>query len=473
MACLPFLSFFSLLIIIFTTLTATTASTTASSTIKISLSPFPHHQASSDPHQILNNLATSSVARARYLKHRNPKTNTTSSSILKAPLFPHSYGGYTINLRFGTPSQTLTFIMDTGSSLTWLPCTSRYRCSQCAFPNVDPTKIPIFVPKHSSSTKLVGCRNPKCSWHFGPDVESRCQDCEPTSKNCTQICPPYLIQYGLGSTGGLLLVENLVFPHKTFQDFLVGCSIVSNRQPAGIAGFGRSPESLPSQLGLKKFSYCLASRRFDDTGISSNMLLETGSGSGDAKTPGLSYTPFYKNQAASNPVFQDYYYVTLRKILVGDKHVKVPYSFLVSGSDGNGGTIVDSGSTFTFMERPVFELVSKEFEKQMGNYSRARQVEKLSGLAPCFNISGNKSIKFPELIFQFKGGAKMALPSANYFSFVGDEKVVCLVVVTDDVVGQSVGGGPAIILGSFQQQNYYVEYDLANERFGFAKKSCV
>ncbi|KAG4130268.1 hypothetical protein ERO13_D09G132001v2 [Gossypium hirsutum] len=202
------------------------------------------------------------------------------------------------------------------------------------------------------------------------------------------------------------------------------------------------------------------------------MLLETGSGSGDAKTPGLSYTPFYRNQVASNPNFKEFYYVTLRKILVGDKHVKVPYSYLVPGSDGNGGTIVDSGSTFTFMDRPVFEVVSKEFEKQMGNYIRAREIENISGLAPCFNISGYTSIKFPELSFQFKGGAKMALPLVNYFSFVGDDKVACLMIVSDNVVGQGSHGGPAIILGSFQQQNYYIEFDMANNRFGWAERRC-
>ncbi|EOY08435.1 hypothetical protein QUC31_010858 [Theobroma cacao] len=472
MASFLLLSFFSSLLIS-TTLTVTTTAT-ASTTIKISLSPFPHPP-SFDAYQILNNLATSSVSRAHHLKqptHKIKAKANTTSSLLKTPLFPHSYGGYTISLGIGTPPQTLTFIMDTGSSLSWFPCTSRYICSQCAFPNVDPKKIPTFSPKLSSSKALVGCKNPKCRWLFGPDVESRCQDCEPASKNCTQNCPPYIIQYGLGSTGGLLLVENLVFSQKTFQDFLVGCSIFSNRQPAGIVGFGRRPESLPSQLGVKKFSYCLVSRRFDDTGVSSNMLLETGSGSGDAKTKGLSYTPFYKNQFASHPIFQEFYYVTIRKILVGDKHVKVPYKYLVPGPDGNGGTIVDSGSTFTFMERAVFELVSKEFEKQMGNYSRAHEVENKSGLAPCVNISGHKSISFPELIFQFKGGAKMALPLANYFSFL-DVNVVCLMVVTDNIIGQGVSGGPAIILGNFQQQNYYIEYDLANESFGFAKQSCV
>ncbi|TYJ50593.1 hypothetical protein E1A91_A01G218600v1 [Gossypium mustelinum] len=464
---LPFFSFVSFLII-----SATLLFTATADTIKVSLSPsHHHHSSSSDPYQILNNLATSSVARAHHLKHHNPKTNITSS-FLKTPLFPHGYGGYTVSLSFGTPPQTLSFIMDTGSSLSWFPCTSRYLCSQCAFPNVDPSKILTFSPNLSSSGKLVGCRNPKCNWLFGPNVESRCQDCDdPTSKNCNQTCPPYLIQYGLGSTGGLLLLENLVFPpHKTFQDFLVGCSIVSTRQPAGIVGFGRSPESLPSQLHLNKFSYCLVSRRFDDTKVSSNMLLETGSGSNDTKIPGLGYTPFYKNP---NPAFHEFYYVTIGKILVGNKQVKVPSSTFVPGPDGNGGTIIDSGSTFTFMERPVFELVSKEFEKQMGNYSRAREVEDISGLAPCFNVSGHRLMDVPEMSFYFNGGAKMGLPLANYFSIVGDDNVVCLMIVTDKGVSEGARGGPAIILGNFQQQNYYIEFDLANNRFGFAKRNCI
>ncbi|XVF35065.1 hypothetical protein REPUB_Repub18cG0112800 [Reevesia pubescens] len=124
------------------------------------------------------------------------------------------------------------------------------------------------------------------------------------------------------------------------------------------------------------------------------------------------------------------------------------------------------------MERPIFELVSKKFKKQMGNYSRAREVENLSGLSPCFNISGYKSIKVPELIFHFKGGAKMALPLANYFPFL-ITNFVCLMVVTDNVVGQGACDGSTIILGNFQQQNYYIEFDLANERFGFAKQRCV
>ncbi|XP_027351898.1 probable aspartyl protease At4g16563 [Abrus precatorius] len=433
-------------------------------TITLPLSPLFTKPQSSDPFHAFKLAASASLTRAHHLKHRN-------SSSLTTQVFPKSYGGYSIDLKFGTPPQTSSFVLDTGSSLVWFPCTSRYLCSHCLFPNINPSTISTFIPKNSSSSKLVGCRNPKCGYLFGNDVQSRCPQCKPASQNCTLTCPAYIIQYGLGSTAGFLLLENLNFPGKIVTDFLVGCSILSVRQPSGIAGFGRGKESLPSQMGLKRFSYCLISHRFDDSRENSDLILQIGS-TGDAKTTGLSYTPFHKNPSGNNSAFGEYYYLNLRKVIVGGERVKIPLEFLESGSDGNGGTIVDSGSTFTFMERPVYNLVAQKFEKQMANYTRAKDVEAQSGLGPCFNLSGVTTASFPELTFQFKGGAKMTLPLPNYFSLVGDSKVVCLIIVTGGGTGPSRASGPAIILGNYQQQNFYVEFDLENERFGFRPKSC-
>ncbi|XP_050229994.1 probable aspartyl protease At4g16563 [Mercurialis annua] len=446
------------------------------STIKIPISPaITKHPSSSDPLKLLNQLASISISRAHHLKSAK---SDASSSPIKAPLFSRSYGGYSMSLGFGTPSQTVNLIMDTGSSLLWVPCTSRYLCDDCNFPNTDISKIAKFIPNLSSSTRIIGCANKKCGWIFGSTVLSKCPSCSSNPQNCTEACPPYIIEYGLGSTAGRLLSENLNFPNKTIPDFLVGCSLLSTRQPEGIAGFGRSSYSLPGQLGLSKFSYCLVSRNFDDSPVSSDLILEMGpSSSGDTKTAGVSYTPFLRNPGnnGSNPAFQEYYYVMLRKIIVGSKDIKVPYSFLVpSGSDGSGGTIVDSGTTFTFMEGHIFNLLSNEFEKQMANYTKAAEVEKQTGLKPCYDISGEKSdVLVPELIFQFKGGAKLQFALSNYFAFV-DKGVICLTIVSDTSgSGGGVRSGPAIILGNFQQQNLYVEYDLENDRFGFKEQSCV
>ncbi|KAK7284798.1 hypothetical protein RJT34_19551 [Clitoria ternatea] len=434
---------------------------TSSNTITLPLShSFTKHP---DPFHSLKLAASSSLTRAHHLKHH---------PLLTTPLSAKSYGGYSIDLNFGTPPQTSPFVFDTGSSLVWFPCTSRYLCSRCNFPNIDPTKMPTFIPKNSSSAKLLGCKNPKCGFIFGPDEQSRCPKCNPQSQNCTQTCPAYIIQYGLGSTAGFLLLENLDFPGKIVPDFLVGCSILSTRQPSGIAGFGRGKESLPSQMGLKRFSYCLISHSFDDAPENSDLILHTGS-TGDSKTNGVSYTPFRRNPSVNNSAFLEYYYVNLRKVVVGGKRVKIPLKFSEpSVVDGNGGTIVDSGSTFTFMERPVYELLAQEFEKQLANLDRAKDVEAQSGLRPCFNVSGVGNMTFPELVFQFKGGAKMTLPLPNYFSLIGDSEVVCLTIISDGGLGPVKTSGPAVILGNYQQQNFYVEYDLENERFGFRPQIC-
>ncbi|CAN6913061.1 unnamed protein product [Brassica oleracea] len=455
---------------------------TVVSAVTLPLSPFSHstdQSPNNDAHLALRRLADSSIARAQQLKQptsikpNEDSLSASSADAVKSPLTPKSYGGYSVSLSFGTPSQTIPFVFDTGSSLVWFPCTSRYLCSGCNFPGLDPTRTIRFVPKDSSSSRVIGCQNPKCRFLFGSNV--KCRGCDPSTRNCTVACPPYILRYGLGSTAGILLSEKLNFADLTVPDFVIGCSILSTRQPAGIAGFGRGPESLPSQMNLKRFSHCLVSRRFDDTNVSTDLDLDTGSGhKTESKTPGLSYTPFRNNpKVSANAAFLEYYYLSLRRIFVGSKRVKIPYKLLAPGPDGNGGSIVDSGSTFTFMERPVFELVAEEFATQMSNYSREKELEKITGLGPCFNISGKGSVTVPELTFVFKGGAKMELPLSNYFTLVGSVDNVCLTVVSDNTVSSTGGrSGPAIILGSFQQQNYHVEYDLENDRFGFARKKC-
>ena len=67
----------------------------------------------------------------------------------------------------------------------------------------------------------------------------------------------------------------------------------------------------------------------------------------------------------------------------------------------------------------------------------------------------------------------MALPAADYFSIVDGLGAVCLTILTDDDPdAPELAGGPSIILGNYQQQNIYLEYDLEKERLGFRKQIC-
>lgn len=271
------------------------------------------------------------------------------------------------------------------------------------------------------------------------------------------------------------MVETLNLPYKKVPDFLVGCSLFSSNQPAGVAGFGRGISSFPSQLGLKKFSYCLVSHKFDNTAKSSYLTMDSESNSAQ-KTLQFSYTPLLKNPIRpGNSGLLDYHYVGLRKITIGGVKVDISYADLVSNSDGNGGTIVDSGSTFTYMNQAVFTAVANAFSLQVKQYKRADAVEAQTGLKPCFDVTGNDTLTMPDLKLHFKGGSEMALPLANYFFAVSDDQrsVVCLTVVSDNTkLGPELVGGPSVILGNFLMQNFEVEFDLRNERFGFRQQSC-
>ncbi|XP_060169910.1 probable aspartyl protease At4g16563 [Lycium barbarum] len=432
----------------------------SNSPITIPLS-FLNTNPNQDFYQKLTHLASFSLARAHHIK------NPQNSSISNIPLYPHSYGGYSITLPFGTPPQNMPFIMDTGSSFVWFPCTKKYQCSKCP---ISSQKNPTFIPRLSSSARVLGCMNPKCSFvHPKADLKTLCHDCEArNTTNCKQFCPPYIILYGSGSTGGISLVETLNLPNKKIPDFLVGCSLFSSQVPVGIAGFGRGLSSLPSQLAAKKLSYCLVSHRFDDIPNKSSMLvLDTAY----EKSKNLSYTPLLKNPVVvGRNALSEYYYVGLRKITVGGQKVKVPYQYLTPNSKGNGGTIVDSGTTFTFMNHDVFQPLLDAFVKQVKGISRAENIERLTGLRPCFNGSGHKTVSLPEMKFHFKGGSEMALPLANYFSIVGENDVICLTMLTDSRIESSTG--PSIILGNFQMQNFFVEFDLKNDKFGFRNQEC-
>ncbi|PIN24256.1 Aspartyl protease [Handroanthus impetiginosus] len=356
-----------------------------------------------------------------------------SDASMEAPIHAGN-GEFLMELSIGTPPESYSAILDTGSDLIWTQCKP---CKECFN---QPT--PIFDPKKSSSFSKMSCSSNLC----GALPMSSC-----SNENCE-----YLYSYGdYSSTQGVMATETFTFGDVSVPKVGFGCGLENEgggfNQGGGLVGLGRGPLSLVSQLDEPEFSYCLTSI---DSSKTSTLLM--GSSASGNKTQGdeIKTTPLIKNP--SSPSF---YYLSLEGITVGDTLLPIEKSTFALNKDGSGGMIIDSGTTITYIEESAFDLVKKEFIKQV---KLPVDDSNQTGLDLCFTLpSGAQNVEVPKLVFHFNG-ADLDLPGDNYI-IADSSGVACL------AMGSSNGMS---IFGNFQQQNLLVVHNLAKETISFVPKQC-
>ncbi|GAA0183698.1 hypothetical protein LIER_31064 [Lithospermum erythrorhizon] len=77
--------------------------------------------------------------------------------------------------------------------------------------------------------------------------------------------------------------------------------------------------------------------------------------------------------------------------------------------------------------------------------------------------------KFPRMKLRFREGEEMEVAMMGCFHYSDEQDLACMTFYTDDSESSQ---GPSIILGNYQQQNIFMEFDLANDRLGFREKIC-
>lgn len=191
------------------------------------------------------------------------------------------------------------------------------------------------------------------------------------------------------------------------------------------------------------------------------------------------YTPMLHN-----PKHPYFYLVSLEAMSVGTVTIPAEANMKVVDGDGNGGVVVDSGTTYTMLPGSMHAKVMKKFDGEMtaAGYKRAGEVESETGLSPCYYYSSKNESRgrVPSMKLHFAGGATVALPRRNYFLGFqrGGRGVGCLMMMSSDAGGgdgddEKDSGGPAATLGNFQQQGMEVVYDLEGRRVGFAHRRCA
>ncbi|KAJ0047966.1 hypothetical protein Pint_15878 [Pistacia integerrima] len=371
-------------------------------------------------HHLLKSTTTRSATRFHSHHHRHQQVSL--------PLSPGS--DYTLSFSLGNSNSSVSLYLDTGSDFVWLPC-HPFECILC---ESKPEKAqPLTI---SSTASTLSCQSPVCSAaHSSLPTSSLCAiakcplDSIETSDCKSFSCPPLYYAYGDGSLIATLYKDSLSMPVSSqkslvLSNFAFGCAHTTLAEPVGVAGFGRGVLSFPAQLS--------------------------------------SLSP------------------QLDGISVGKKNIPSPGFLKRVDRKGNGGMVVDSGTTFTMLPKSLYDSVVAEFDRRVGgSHERASGIEEKTGLSPCYYLE--KVANVPMVKLHFVGnGSSVVLPRRNYFyEFLdggdGSKKkrnVGCLMLMNGGDE-KELSGGPGATLGNYQQQGFEVVYDLEKRKVGFARRKCA
>ncbi|XP_047966517.1 aspartic proteinase 36-like isoform X2 [Salvia hispanica] len=291
---------------------------------------------------------------------------------------PYAVGLYYTKVRLGTPPQEFNVQIDTGSDILWVTCSS---CNDC--PQNSGLGIPLnfFNGASSSTFSPMSCSDSICA----SIVQTASAECNSGSN---QFMDASLI---VNSSAPI------VFGCSTS---LFGDLTDSDRAVDGIFGFGQNGLSVISQLSSsritpKVFSHCLKGE-----GSGGGILVL-----GEIMDPRIVYTPLVPSQP--------HYNLHLQSIAVNGQLLPIDQGLFTTS--GNRGTIIDSGTTLAYLVEGAYDPLVAAIT---GSISPSVRPITSKG-NQCYLLSTGLAEVFPEVSFNFAGGASMVLRPIDYLVHMG------------------------------------------------------
>ncbi|KAF7849318.1 hypothetical protein BT93_L0980 [Corymbia citriodora subsp. variegata] len=379
------------------------------------------------------------MARVKWIQSKISNSTSGTSDLEGSTVnLPASYSasGYVVTIGLGTPTKNLTLTFDTGSALTWTQCEP---CEVSCYSQAEP----IFDPSQSSSYANISCSAPYCiNLPSSTDLPPGCSD-----STCV-----YKVTYADGSFSlGFFATETLTLtPTDVITNFEFGCGEDNEgtfNGFAGLLGLARDPvsflEQSASQYG-QYFSYCLPP-------LSSCTGYLT-FGRGMNTSPSLNFTPMLTVGQTSL-----YYGINITGISVAGNPLSIPSTVF-----SNSGTILDSGTTLTYLPPTAYKALLSAFQQAMANYTSAPPSSQLD---TCYDFSGVSTITVPVITFSFSGPINVDLDASGMFFWVSASQV-CL-AFAPNIADTSVS-----IYGNIQQRTFEVVYDVPGGQIGFGAQGC-
>ncbi|KAF5787790.1 putative aspartic peptidase A1 family, aspartic peptidase domain superfamily, xylanase inhibitor [Helianthus annuus] len=227
-------------------------------------------------------------------------------------------------------------------------------------------------------------------------------------------------------------------PSSTFASFPANVS--------GVMAFSTSPYAFPAYLyqPLKKtFALCLPSKPapgvlFYGTGPyylfpQSNV---------DVRSY-LSYTPLVKHPDSFG------YFISVNSIVIKKRSINVPT---------DASTRLSTIDPYTTLRTDIYNGVVRRFSMVT---KRLRPAKPVAPFGLCYSTS-TTGLKVPDIDFSLPDGKKWTVSSTNSIKQVTSE-VACLAFVDGGATSE-----PAIVIGTFQFEDNFLEFDLENSTLGFS-----
>ncbi|XP_010262754.1 PREDICTED: aspartyl protease family protein 2 [Nelumbo nucifera] len=386
-----------------------------------------------------------------------------SRKSLKSPVVSGAstgFGQYFVDFRIGSPPQKLLLVADTGSDLVWVKCSACRNCSKHA-PGL------AFLARHSTTFAPIHCYDPACQLVPHPVKH---QPCNHTLLHST--CRYEYLYADESRTSGFFSRETVTLNTSfgrvaRLKKLAFGCGFhisgpsvsgASFNGAHGVMGLGRGPTSFSSQVGKRfgyKFSYCLMDYTISPPPTSYLLIGET---QPITRKQMMSFTPLHTS--ALSPSF---YYIGIKSVFIDGVGLPIDPSIWALDNQGNGGTVIDSGTTLTFIAEPAYRQVLTAFKKRI---RLPRTTDPSSSLDFCVNVSGVANPSLPKLSFRLEGDSVFSPPARNYFIDAA-EGVKCLAMRP-----VTTPSGFSII-GNLMQQGFLFEFDRERSRLGFSRHGCA
>eukprot|EP00879_Flechtneria_rotunda_P002524 GHRR01002722.1.p1 GENE.GHRR01002722.1~~GHRR01002722.1.p1 ORF type:complete len:475 (+),score=86.21 GHRR01002722.1:1876-3300(+) len=344
-------------------------------------------------------------------------------------------------LMLGTPPKPFDVIVDTGSTVTYVPCNN---CQHCGHHNDDP-----YNPSKSATSNWVHCSDAQCGM-----LRSTYYCSDSNANQCS-----YKVSYlERSSSQGRLVQDVFSFPdNATKVPVTFGCENsetgeIYRQKPDGILGMGNSAAAFHSQLAAAGaipdvFSLCFG---FPSGGA---LLL------GQAPVPGnptFQWTPLIRSG------WGDFFTVNMESVIFNGKQLDVPATAFSSGY----GTVLDSGTTFIYLATPAYQLFAASVfaaasAAGLKHFTNKYRDNCWSGLKPDY---ADIEKMFPPASLGFGGGTLLQLPAYRYLYQFAPSGTYCLAVFDN--------GNSGSLLGGVATRNVLVRYDVDNQRIGFAEMDC-